>query len=201
MLTGASVTARGLTRMWTPEAGLRAIDLDVAPGELLAVRGRSGSGKSTLLAVLAGWCAPDAGTVLVDGAPPGPDEPWSRIALVPQALCLAIELSVAENVADAAGPAGTDGVPGLLDELDLAAQAGRTLSEISVGQQQRTALARALVAEPRLLLADEPTSFQDGGHVAAVVAALRRAGAAGTAVVVATHDPDVTAAADRVVDL
>ena len=60
---------------------------------------------------------------------------------------------------------------------------------------------RALVAEPLLLLADEPTSFQDGGHVAAVVAALRRTADAGTAVIVATHDPDVTAGADRIVDL
>jgi putative ABC transport system ATP-binding protein len=187
--------------MWTAAAGLRTIDLDVAPGELVAVRGRSGSGKSTLLALLAGWCPPDAGIVLVDGTRPGPAEPWSRIALVPQALCLAVELSVAENVADAAGPAGVAGTASLLEQLDLAPQAQRTLSEISVGQQQRTALARALVAEPRLLLADEPTSFQDGGHVAVVVAAMRRAAGAGTAVIVATHDPDVTRGADRIVDL
>src|SRR5690606_15574245 len=147
-VTRPRVTARSLTKMWTAEAGLRAIDLDVAAGELLAVRGRSGSGKSTLLALLAGWCPPDAGIVLVDGTPAGPDEPWSRIALVPQRRCSAVELSVAENVSDAAGAAGAAGTADLLERLDLTAQAQRTLSEISVGQQQRTALARALVAEP-----------------------------------------------------
>jgi putative ABC transport system ATP-binding protein len=193
------VVARGLTKMWSTTAGLRAVDLNVSAGELVVIRGRSGSGKSTLIAVLAGWCPPDAGVVAVDGQPPGPDEPWERIALVPQALCLAVELSVRENVADAAGD--HEAVDALLDQLDLTAQARRTLGETSSGQQQRVALARALVAAPRLLLADEPTSFQDGGHVATVVAALREAASAGSAVVVATHDPAVIVAADQVLDL
>lgn len=192
------MVARRVSKMWSATAGLREVDLDVSVGELVVVRGRSGSGKSTLLALLAGWCPPDAGSVTIDGQPPGPDEPWERIALVPQALCLAVELSVRENVADAGDDRHVDA---LLDRLDLTAQGQRTLSETSSGQQQRVALARALVAGPRLLLADEPTSFQDAGHVATVVTALRAAAAAGSAVVVATHDPDVIVAADRVLDL
>jgi putative ABC transport system ATP-binding protein len=192
------VVAHRVRKMWTATAGLREVDLDVAAGELVVIRGRSGSGKSTLLAVLAGWCRPDAGVVTIGGHPPGPDEPWQRIALVPQALCLAVELSVRENVADAGDDRAVDG---LLDQLDLADQARRTLGEISSGQQQRVALARALVAAPLLLLADEPTSFQDGGHVATVVTAVRAAAVAGSAVVVATHDPAVIVAADRVLDL
>jgi ABC-type lipoprotein export system ATPase subunit len=197
-MTAPVVVARGVTKMWSATAGLGAVDLDVSAGELVVVRGRSGSGKSTLLAVLAGWCRPDAGVLTVDGQPPGPDEPWERIALVPQALCLAVELSVRENVADAGDDRAVDA---LLDRLDLTAQARRTLSETSSGQQQRVALARALVAAPRLLLADEPTSFQDGGHVATVVSAVRAAAEAGSAVVVATHDPAVIVEADRVLDL
>jgi putative ABC transport system ATP-binding protein len=70
-----------------------------------------------------------------------------------------------------------------------------------MGQQQRVAVARAMAAQPDLLLADEPTSFQDDAHTAVVVAALRSAAAAGAAVLVATHDPAMTAAADRVVEI
>lgn len=198
------VAARGVTKRWTPDAGLWPTDLDVAAGEMVVVRGRSGTGKSTLLALLAGWCRPDAGSVTIGGSAPGPDEPWARIALVPQALCLAGELSVAENVADATGGAlgpRSAEVADLLVALDLAVLARRTLGEVSSGQLQRLAVARALIATPRVLLADEPTSFQDLAHASVVVAALRDAAGRGSAVVVATHDPLVAGAADRIVDL
>lgn len=193
------IVARGLSKMWTATAGLRPVDLDVAPGDLVVVRGRSGSGKSTLLAVLAGLCPPDAGMLTIDGRAPGMDEPWVRIALVPQVLALAVELTVRENVADAA-PDAVD-VDAVLADLDLATEARRSVDAISMGQQQRTALARAIAANPAVLLADEPTSFQDGGHAETAVAALRRAAERGAAVVVATHDPIVVAAAGSVLDL
>ena len=70
-----------------------------------------------------------------------------------------------------------------------------------MGQQQRTALARAAIVQPRVLLVDEPTSFQDGGHAGTVIEELRRLAAGGTALLVATHDEAVSAAADRVVEL
>lgn len=193
------IVARGISKMWTTTAGLRTIDLDVAPGELMVVRGRSGSGKSTLLAVLAGLCRPDAGLVEIDGVAPGPDEPWDRVAFVPQVLALAVELTVRENVADATR-ADVD-IDALMAELDLTSEAARSIDAISMGQQQRTALARAIVARPAALLADEPTSFQGGGHADLAVGALRAAAGGGAAVVVATHDPAVVAAADRVLDL
>ncbi len=195
------VIASGVSKMWTATAGLRPVSLAVDGGELVVVRGRSGSGKSTLLALLAGLTAPDTGVVDIDGRPPGRDQPWSSVALVPQVLALAVELSVRENVTDAL-PATDDGaVDALLAELGLSEEANRSVTEVSMGQQQRTALARALAIGPTLVLADEPTAFQDGGHAASVIAGLRRAAERGSAMVVATHDTTVVAAADRVLDL
>lgn len=201
------VVGRGVSKMWTPTAGLRPLDITVDRGEVVVVRGRSGSGKSTLLAVLSGLCPPDTGTVEVDGRPPGPTEPWHTIAMVPQVLALAVELSVRENVADAVptgrvtGEGAADRAAHLLDLLDLTSEADRAITEISMGQQQRTALARAIAPHPAFLLADEPTSFQDGAHAAAAIASLRHTADEGTAVLIATHDVAVVGAADRVIDL
>ena len=191
----------GAAHMWAPDAGLHPIDLRVEIGELVVVRGRSGSGKSTLLALLAGLCQPDAGTVLVLGEPPRQDMPWSRVAIVPQVLALAAELSIAENIVDCAAEQGAEALADAMRRLDLEELADRTTSAVSMGQQQRAAIARAMIAAPRLLLADEPTSFQDDGHTAGVAAALRHAAHSGSGVLAATHDPAMVAAADRVVDL
>ena len=183
------VVARGVTKMWTATAGLRPIDLDVASGELVVVRGRSGSGKSTLLALLAGLTPPDSG---VDrdrrSRRPSPTNPGRasrscRRCWRSRSSCRCARTSPTRSVErdDAA-------VDELLLELGLAEEARRSIVEISMGQQQRTALARALAPNPALVLADEPTSFQDGGHAAAAVAALRHAAERGAAVVIATHD-------------
>lgn len=198
--------ASGVSKRWGESIGLAPVDVEVAAGELVVVRGRSGSGKSTLLAMFAGWVRPDTGTALVDGRPPSADDPWSTLAVVPQVLALAAELSVEENVADVLGVAGAQGqararVGDVLAQLGLATLAERTIREVSMGQQQRAAVARAVAAAPRAILADEPTSFQDAGHAGAVVDALRTTAHAGTAVLVATHDPLVIAAADRVIVL
>ncbi|MCB0984410.1 MAG: ATP-binding cassette domain-containing protein [Ilumatobacteraceae bacterium] len=202
---GPAIEAVELTKMWSPSAGLRPVTCTVEAGEMVVVRGRSGSGKSTLLALLAGLCAPDGGTVRVAGTVPGADMPWHRLALVPQVLGMAVELSILENIVDAAAgtPGGLDEarLGGLLERLDVAPFARRGLGEVSMGQQQRAAVARALVQVPAVLLVDEPTSFQDGRHADDVVAELHRSAAEGAAVLVATHDPIVVAAADRVLDL
>lgn len=192
---------RELSKMWTPSAGLQPTSLTCAAGEMLVVRGRSGSGKSTLLALLAGLCAPDSGSATVDGLPPGGDMPWARVAFVPQVLALAVELSVRENIVDATTTLDPAAVRASLERLDLVEFANRCVDEISMGQQQRTALARAAIVQPRVLLVDEPTSFQDGGHAGTVIEELRRLAAGGTALLVATHDEAVSAAADRVVEL
>ena len=195
------VSLRGASRIWSGEAGLHPIDLDVEPGELVVVRGRSGSGKSTLLALVAGVFEPGTGEVRVLGVPPGREMAWSDVALVPQVLALSAELSIAENITDCAPGVDATRVDELLRRLNVLELADRTIDEVSMGQQQRAALARAIVVGPKLLLADEPTSFQDEFHTGVVVEALRAAAADGSAVLVATHDDAVVAAADRVVAL
>jgi ABC-type lipoprotein export system ATPase subunit len=197
----SAVTLRQASRLWAGEAGLHPIDLEVAGGEMVVVRGRSGSGKSTLLALVAGVCAPGTGHVLVLGEAPRLDMPWSDLALVPQVLALSAELSIEENLADCAPGVSGAAVRESMERLGIAELAKRTISEVSMGQQQRTAVARATVADPKVLLADEPTSFQDVGFTDVVVSALRSAAERGSAVLVATHDDDVARAADRVVDL
>jgi putative ABC transport system ATP-binding protein len=201
-------------KWWDASSGLRPVTFAVDGGEFVVVRGRSGSGKSTLLALIIGWCQPDGGSVTVagtDSAAPSPS--WSSVAIVPQVLGLVPELTVRENVAEAArGPAPSGArtdesradesrVDEILVALDLVDMADRSPADTSMGQQQRVAIARALAGRPLLLLADEPTSHQDAGHVAAVVTALRSAAEAGSAVLVATHDDSIIAAASRVIDL
>jgi putative ABC transport system ATP-binding protein len=194
-----------LEKWWDENSGLRPISFQLDAGEFVVVRGRSGSGKSTLLALIIGWCAPDGGSIslLADDARPVEPSSWSTVAIVPQVLGLVPELTVRENIAEAfAGIDREEGsVDALLAALDIVEMAGRSPTDTSMGQQQRVAVARAVAGRPRLLLADEPTSHQDAGHVAAVVAALRSAADAGCAVLVATHDDSIIAAANRVIDL
>jgi ABC-type lipoprotein export system ATPase subunit len=204
--------ARGLDRTYRRGAervhALRGIDLALYPGELVALVGPSGSGKSSLLGVLAGWEPPDTGE-LAWAASPGREAPgWSELATVPQALGLLDDLTVRENVAlpvrlglgrrRAAGGRTEE----LLGLFGLAELADRSPSETSLGQQQRAAVARALVVGPQLVLADEPSAHQDAAWVHDVFAALRQVvHDRGAACLVATHDPDALAFADRVLHL
>ncbi len=196
-----AVVLRQASRLWEGGAGLHPIDLDVEPGALVVIRGRSGSGKSTLLALVAGVCAPGSGQVLVLGQPPRLDMAWSDLALVPQVLALSAELSIAENIADCAPDVDAASLQESMELLGISELGNRTITEVSMGQQQRAALARAAVAAPKVLLADEPTSFQDDANTEIVVGALRAAANRGAAVLVATHEDAVADAADRVVEL
>ena len=186
---------------------LAPLDLDVQPGEVLVVHGRSGSGKTTLLAVLAGWLAPSAGAVDFGPSLAQQRRRWHRTATIPQSLALLEELSLAENVAlpavllDRPWREARRLARARLEATGLFGLDERRPGEVSLGQQQRAAVARALVLEPALVLADEPTAHLDGASADLVVGELRRAAAAGSAVVVATHDPLVVDAADRVVEL
>jgi putative ABC transport system ATP-binding protein len=201
--------ARGVAKRWDASSGLAPVDLTIARGEVVALQGRSGSGKSTLLAVLAGWCAPDGG-VVVRAAELDDDDAWMRwrgIAVVPQVLGLVEELSIGENVdlvlrlAGVARARRTPIVADLLDRLDLSEHAERLPRETSLGQQQRVAVARAVVGSPIVVLADEPTCHQDADHTSAVLAVLRRVADDGRGVLVASHDDAVAGTADRIVSL
>ena len=205
-------------------AVLHDVDLTIEAGEYVALAGRSGSGKSTLCHLVAGLGRPTSGVVLVDGRPAEQIDDWSVVSLLPQRLALIEELSVAENallpfalhrrsasraqpwsgaaaLADDPSSTANDGHAELLEILSLTALGDRLARQTSLGEQQRTALARALVLRPRLTVLDEPTGHQDDDNVTRVLAAIALAREHGTAVLVATHDERVLESADRVVAL
>jgi ABC-type lipoprotein export system ATPase subunit len=215
-MTEPLLRARGLDKSYRRGTervhALRGVDLALYPGELVALVGPSGSGKSSLLGVLAGWDQPDAGELAwtLDGRArvPGAAPSWSELATVPQTLGLLEDLTVRENVALPVrlGLGRARGQEGRTEEMlalfGLAALAERFPSQTSLAQQQRAAVARALVLTPQLVLADEPSAHQDAVWVHDVLAALRQTvhdALAGC--LVATHDPEAIRYADRVLHL
>jgi putative ABC transport system ATP-binding protein len=183
---------------------LEAASIRVGSGELVALVGPSGSGKTTLLNLVCGWETPDAGALRWGPMVEGRAERWSDLAIVPQALGLVEELTVRENAAlplrfpAVREPADVDQV---LERLGLTELAHRPSTGTSLGEQQRTAIARALVARPRLLVADEPTAHQNAAWARTVLGELRSVCTDGGAVLVATHDRELLGAMDRVITL
>ena len=174
-------------------------------GEIVALAGRSGSGKTTVLSIVAGWEAPDAGTVeVLGGATPPAQLSWSELAVLPQSLGMLDELTVAENVGLplrlAQVPRGADPHE-VMDRLGVGHLGDRYPREVSLGEQQRAALARATVVRPQVLLADEPTMHQNRGWAESVMATLAELAAGGTACVLATHDAVALAGAHRVLQV
>jgi putative ABC transport system ATP-binding protein len=198
-----------------PFHALRGIDLDIDPGEFLALRGRSGSGKSTLLQILGGLDRPTEGSVVVGGkdlthAAESLLTSWRgrTVGFVFQSFHLLPSLSVLDNVRIAAEMAGvlprTEHIgraEAALAKVGVLDQATKLPAELSGGQQQRVAIARALVNEPPLLLADEPTGNLDSANAEAVLDLLTALAGSGRTLVVVTHDPSVAARASRAVIL
>jgi ABC-type lipoprotein export system ATPase subunit len=196
-------------------------------GEVVGLVGPSGSGKTTLLNLLCGWEHADAGEVRWPGSGDTPAErrPWVDLAILPQSLGLVEELSVRENIelpirlrrerGEANGSNGSKGsdaaaaskeamrdrVDDLMDALGLSKFAARGPFEISLGEQQRTALARALVLRPKLLLADEPTGHQDAQWGRGVFGVIREAASQGTCCFVATHNREAVKFVDRMLSI
>jgi putative ABC transport system ATP-binding protein len=191
----AVLSVRGVTKFYERGSDVvHAVDgvtFEAREGEMVGLVGRSGSGKTTLLNLVAGWEHADHGAI---ERPGGSDTPnWKDLAVVPQKLGLIEELSVRENVAYPAKLDGSlddhrDRIDALLETLGLSHLAARRPFETSVGEQQRTAIARALLLRPRLVVADEPTGHQDRGWTEKVFAAIRNACDEGTTCLVATHD-------------
>jgi len=189
---------------------LRGADLEVRPGELVAVVGRSGSGKSTLLHVAGGLVTPADGDVVVGGRPVATLKPTERavlrrrtIGFVFQFFHLLPHLDVRDNVAL---PLLLDGAPtgavGVLAAVGLSDRADHLPSELSGGQLQRAAIARALVSEPAVVLADEPTGNLDATTAAEVLDLLvAQVRDREVALVLVTHDTGAAARADRTLHL
>jgi ABC-type lipoprotein export system ATPase subunit len=171
----------------------------VEPGEVVIIRGRSGSGKTTLLNLLAGWQTPDRGSVNWSIESP---ERWENVAVVPQSLGLLPELTLGENIGLPGRLADEDDdVHEIAERLEIGHLLDRPTTGASLGEQQRAAIARALIRRPALLLADEPSSHQDLERLHLVWRLISETAAAGTAVIAATHDPDGFTYADRILDL
>jgi putative ABC transport system ATP-binding protein len=209
---------RGLRKTYeaegAPVRALRGTDLTMARGEFMAVMGPSGCGKSTLLNMVAGLDSADEGTIVLDGETiTGRSEDdlarmrRRHIGIVFQFFNLLEGMSVLENVALPAIVAGRKRkvaetrARDLLDLLGLSDKAKAAPGVLSGGQRQRLAIARALANEPTLVLADEPTGALDSEGGREVMELFRRLHAGGQTILLVTHDDDVAAAAERIVQM
>ena len=210
--------ARGLRKDYGRGGGLvRAVDevdLDVAAGETVAVMGPSGCGKSTLLHLLGGLDRPTAGEIWLAGQSVGrlTERALARlrrdaVGFVFQAFHLMDELTAVENVelpallAGRSPRAARQRAAGLLDRVGLADRAGFLPSALSGGQRQRVAIARALVADPLVVLADEPTGNLDSQATLEVLRLFESLHAGGQTLVIVTHDARIAATADRMISM
>ena len=211
-----AVEAVGLERTYASGratvAALAGVTLGIRRGEFVAVMGPSGSGKSTLLNVVAGLERPTGGMVRVDGEDLAKlDEEAlarhrsKRVGMVFQAFNLLPRFRVVENVAL---PLAFSGVPAteriararaVLERLGMSSRAEHRSNELSGGELQRAAVARALIGEPAILLADEPTGNLDSVNGAALIALFEELHAQGQTVLLVTHDPQIAAHAERTI--
>jgi len=196
----------------TTVAALAGVTLGIRRGEFVAVMGPSGSGKSTLLNVVAGLERPTGGTVRVDGEDLARlDEEAlarhrsKRVGMVFQAFNLLPRLRVVDNVAL---PLAFAGIPmaerirrarAILERLGMTARAEHRTNELSGGELQRAAVARALIGDPAILLADEPTGNLDSANGAALIALFEELHAQSQTVLLVTHDAQIAVHAERVI--
>lgn len=217
--TGVLLEARGLVRDFRSGDGvvhvLRGLDLAVRRGAIVGITGRSGAGKTTLLNILGALDRPGAGSVTIDGVDLGSLDDAGLVRMrretvshVFQASSLVPILSAAENVEiplrlRGTKPAARDArVAEMLDGVGLGPRAAHRPEELSGGEQQRVAVARALAGRPLLVLADEPTAQLDHDTSRSIAALLRRAVVEdGVTLVLTSHDPTLLEIADEVLEL
>lgn len=193
---------------------LRGVDISIEAGEFITIMGQSGSGKSTLLSVLGGMNHPTSGTVEMAGVKlyelPGEqlaDFRAHNLGFVFQSFHLIPYLTAIENVmlplaiVKASNPAKKSAAREALERVDLGKKLDRLPNQLSGGEQERVAIARAIVNQPRILLADEPTGNLDSKTSEEVMALFRELNAAGQTVVMVTHNPENGAYADRTISL
>jgi putative ABC transport system ATP-binding protein len=207
------ISARGLTRTFSDGEGgslrvLDGVELEVRPGELVAVMGRSGSGKSTLLHVLGGLDSAFAGEVSVAGVQLNGlnDTALARfrnttVGFVFQSFHLVSGLDALSNVALPAFFGAQGDAKAALERVGLGAKAHRQPEQLSGGERQRVAIARALFSKPKVLFCDEPTGNLDAATGADIIALFKSLNAEGLTVLAVTHEERVSGAAGRVLKL
>ena len=215
-MTQGVVELRGITKTYRIGReivvnALRGVDLDVRPGEFLAVMGPSGSGKSTLMNILGCLDVPDGGTYFLAGENVGKlsDDKLAglrnkHLGFVFQTFNLLPRLNAIENVElplvyGGDRHARRQRALGALEQVGLGDRVHHRPSELSGGQQQRVAIARALLNDPSLILADEPTGNLDSRSSAEILSIFQRLNDMGKTVVMVTHEPDVAAHCKRIV--
>lgn len=198
------VTLKGVSRTYQLRAerieAIRDVTMSLNSSSMVALVGPSGSGKTTLLNLIVGWESSDEGEIFVD---PSVADDWTGVAVVPQGIGLIPELSLIENMELPARLGNLQRLPTaeLMDMLGLDGLGSRTPGEMSMGEQQRGAVARAAAFRPALLIADEPTAHQDERNVTRIMDLLARVADDGSAVLVATHDARVLTYFDTVIQL
>jgi putative ABC transport system ATP-binding protein len=212
------LSMRELSRVYRTDTvettALDRIDLDIADGEFVAIMGPSGCGKSTLLNVIGMLDSPTSGSYVfngqeVAGLPESQlaDIRKKNIGFIFQSFNLIDELSVRENVElallyhDIPASERRQRVEAVMDKVGIAHRAKHRPSQLSGGQQQRVAVARAVVGEPKLILADEPTGNLDTQHGEEVMRMLQKLNAEGSTIVMVTHSPAHADYAGRVVNM
>jgi len=212
------LTMTGLTKTYRTDTvettALDSVDLDIADGEFVAIMGPSGCGKSTLLNVMGMLDSPTSGSYVFNGNEVAglsesqlADTRKANIGFIFQSFNLVDELTVRENVElallyhDIPSAERKARVERVLDKVGIAHRAKHRPTQLSGGQQQRVAVARALVGEPKLILADEPTGNLDTAHGEEVMRMLRQLNHEGSTIVMVTHSPAHADFASRVVNM
>jgi putative ABC transport system ATP-binding protein len=212
------LTMRELSRVYRTDTvettALDRIDLDIADGEFVAIMGPSGCGKSTLLNVIGMLDSPTSGSYVFNGQEVAglaesqlADIRKKHIGFIFQSFNLIDELSVRENVElallyhDIPASERKARVDAVLDKVGIAHRAKHRPSQLSGGQQQRVAVARAVVGEPKMILADEPTGNLDTQHGEEVMRMLQKLNSEGSTIVMVTHSPAHADYAGRVVNM
>jgi len=199
----APLSAHALGRSYDGYIALGSFNLDVAAGELIALIGPNGAGKTTFLNLAAGLLEPTSGQVEIDGHVPGTIEARRALSYLPDTPVFYEDLSVVEHLEYVAAlheaPEPAARIDDLIERLGLDGWEDALGAELSKGMKQKASIALALVRPFKVLLADEPLDGLDPPSRETLFALLAETQAAGAAIVVSTHRPDVIAAADRCV--